>query len=95
MQGGQIRSAVGRGKARKALWRNWGWSPTQRDMSSSSPTFLPQEYPVCHQDLGRIRRLLGEHRTGTKEGGSQKAESLRSQHSLTKEMVFAAREEVP
>ena len=35
MQGGQIRSAVGRGKARKALWRNWGWSPTQRDMSSS------------------------------------------------------------
>lgn len=59
------------------------------------PTFLPQEYPVCHQDLGRIRRLLGEHRTGTKEGGSQKAESLRSQHSLTKQMVFAAREEVP
>ena len=36
MQGGQIRTALGRGKARKALWRNWGWSPTQRDMSSSS-----------------------------------------------------------
>ena len=31
-----IRTAVGRGKARKALWRNWGWSPTQRDMSGSS-----------------------------------------------------------
>lgn len=59
------------------------------------PTFLPQEHPLCHQDLGRIRRLLGEHRTGTKEGGSQKAELLRSQHSLTEEMVSAAWEEVP
>lgn len=59
------------------------------------PTFLPQEYPVFHQDLGRIRRLLGEHSTETKEGGSKKAESLRSQHSLTKEMVSAAQEEVP